>query len=308
MPTFWSGQTQIPIFCKLLHRLTLVLKDLGIDSDESLLVDTVLDNEGVDSLVYSISTGVVGWSTTHPSSECWYRDISEVVRLLRRPQAETILTTSWDLATSPDLLGLIPNVDTPPILDILTMVTDDLDIHPLAQNDNIGLLCSVGEPFNDLVQDGPDTRPVGGVTEHVLNEASTSNWTTLSNNPFGPRRWFGTMPTSVKNPIVRAGAINLIRGWLHTLISRPEALNREETDVPGAQERTLPAGSDVGTDSPTSPDPLIRTPSSIPHLDPNASVPFTQHQFKPVPAPFPPGPRRDGARRAAGDCQRCGED
>ncbi|KAJ7753328.1 hypothetical protein DFH07DRAFT_511330 [Mycena maculata] len=125
MPTFWLGGELacITIFKKLLGRLILLMKDLGIDSEESLLGDTIFDNEGIDSLACSILTGVLGWSTVDPKSQTWFRDLAEVVHLIRRPQAETLLTRSWDLATGPDFLSLIPDTE-PSTLVILTLAWD----------------------------------------------------------------------------------------------------------------------------------------------------------------------------------------
>jgi hypothetical protein len=85
LPAFWqeSGAIHIAVFTKLLDRIICVLNDLGVDSDEDKS-GIIFDQEGIDSMASAILIGVLDWHTEDPKSQYWYRNLSEIVRLLRR--------------------------------------------------------------------------------------------------------------------------------------------------------------------------------------------------------------------------------
>lgn len=86
MPTFWieNGPIHVAISTKILGRLILTLKDLGLDPVKESATEFYFDADGVDSLALSVLTGVLGWSTQTPKTQYWYRDLTEVVQFLRR--------------------------------------------------------------------------------------------------------------------------------------------------------------------------------------------------------------------------------
>ena len=86
MPTFWeeNGPIHIAIFTKVLCQYMLTLKDLGLDSLGELTAEFNLAADSVDSLGVSILTGVLGWAVVNPKAEWWYRDLTEIVKLLRQ--------------------------------------------------------------------------------------------------------------------------------------------------------------------------------------------------------------------------------
>ncbi|KAJ7451199.1 hypothetical protein B0H11DRAFT_314157 [Mycena galericulata] len=71
----------------------------------------------------AILTAISARATANPISEYWYRDVAQIVQLLRGSPAETMLPRSWGLATGPCLTSIIPNAVAPETLDILMMVS-----------------------------------------------------------------------------------------------------------------------------------------------------------------------------------------
>ncbi|KAJ6568260.1 hypothetical protein DFH09DRAFT_432837 [Mycena vulgaris] len=129
MPTFWreSGLIHSMVFTKILARLSCVLNDLGLDSagdedNQAVPIDNMFDTEGIDAMTSAILTGVLGWPTaTDPKSQYWYRGLAEVVQLLRRQEAESLLPRSWELADGPGLRTIISDPDAGETMTVLMM-------------------------------------------------------------------------------------------------------------------------------------------------------------------------------------------
>ncbi|KAJ7934977.1 hypothetical protein B0H13DRAFT_1854684 [Mycena leptocephala] len=207
LPAFWSrsGPIHARAFARILSYVICVLNDLGLVFNEDEDEDGVIfDFEGIDSMASAILVGVLGWSTLEPESEDWYHD--EIVRLLRLPQAESILPTSLSLATGPGMRNLDPDT-APETFVILMIAEDDIDYpdHMSLQN--------IGSVLNDSVE--------------TLNLMSKIRWSTPGTalRVFGRRR-----STEFPEPPpakMRFG----IKRWLRNLFRRPHFVPNK-TSIP----------------------------------------------------------------------------
>ncbi|KAF7369323.1 hypothetical protein MVEN_00260600 [Mycena venus] len=104
LPSFWlqTGPIFEVVVRKILLRMVLLFKDLGLDSLEEC-EDKSSDTEGIDILCEAVLDGVQGWFAGRgPDEICdeyWYQHFREVIKLLRQPKTEGILPRSWTRAT-----------------------------------------------------------------------------------------------------------------------------------------------------------------------------------------------------------------
>ncbi|KAJ7268579.1 hypothetical protein C8J57DRAFT_346729 [Mycena rebaudengoi] len=128
LPSFWlqTGQMFSAVIKKLVQRVLIILRDLGVDSleiDESTAATVHSDPEGVDILCLALLDGVqnliLGGITANFAFEEWYPGFQQLIQLLRHPRAEAHLPVSYKRATSQILERLIPPVYRPETVDIL---------------------------------------------------------------------------------------------------------------------------------------------------------------------------------------------
>ncbi|KAJ7104902.1 hypothetical protein C8R44DRAFT_987793 [Mycena epipterygia] len=140
LPSFWlqSGMMHRAVVQKFLARATLLLKDLGVDSEPSdeSSPGVASDIEGVDILcevlLARIQTRLPDGSSSANNGETWYPSLYHVVQLLRQPKTEDLLPRSWTLATAEKLRDLVPSQYETRVVDTI-YATGQLsdDIHPL---------------------------------------------------------------------------------------------------------------------------------------------------------------------------------
>ncbi|KAF7337880.1 SEC7 domain-containing protein [Mycena venus] len=152
LPAFWRERSSIHanVLSKILDRLIRVLEDLGLESNEDEEDNNIaFDDEGIDSFASAILVGVSGWYPADPESQYWYR-FSEIVRLLRLPEAEPLLPKSSTLATGPDIKKIVPET-APETLDIVIVANDTTEIPQMHAN-RISLR-NIGHALNDSIKD-----------------------------------------------------------------------------------------------------------------------------------------------------------
>ncbi|KAJ7483198.1 hypothetical protein FB451DRAFT_101874 [Mycena latifolia] len=262
MPTFWRqrGRIYITTFTKILVRVASDLKDLGLDSaeGEDVLIEKLLDTEGIDSMASAILTGVLGWDVADPKSQYWYCDLTEIVQLLRR--AETLLPKSWALVNSADLRSLVPDREN--ATTILTMVDDDIDIPP-TQEDNISLRSVIDlEALEELVE---ELRPGSSAPQ-------TFPWTYRTG-----RRFFGVPRLPKQNKSASARKLQVPK-WLPQSFSRASNTTGTSSEAPLQSSQGPPtlAGSADGTAFPS---------GALPEL--SASLPSSPIMTSPEQLPQP---------------------
>ncbi|KAJ7809169.1 hypothetical protein B0H13DRAFT_1928092 [Mycena leptocephala] len=185
LPSFWEerGTIHITVFTKILNRITRVLNDLSLDSDE-----------GKDGLFF-ITKELIPWPAQY-----W-------------PRAEPLLPTSSALATCPDINDILPD-PAPDILDVLTMVNNDAETPQAYSESDYISLRNIGEALNDSMQD------LGFAPTIVYTKVAsvrTFRWTSIGS----ARRWSLSLrkkpqenePESVK-------ARSWIPEWLRGLLPR----------------------------------------------------------------------------------------
>ncbi|KAJ7104898.1 hypothetical protein C8R44DRAFT_746155 [Mycena epipterygia] len=128
LPSFWlqSGMIHRAVVQKLLARATLLLKDLGVDSEPSdeSSPGVVSDIEGVDILCEVLLARIQTWlpdgSSSANAGEAWYPSLYHVVQLLRQPKTEDLLPRSWTLATAGKLRELVPSQYETRVVDTIS--------------------------------------------------------------------------------------------------------------------------------------------------------------------------------------------
>ncbi|KAJ7926151.1 hypothetical protein B0H13DRAFT_1089262 [Mycena leptocephala] len=105
LPSFWNqiGTMFESVVQKILLRITVILRDLGVDSREE--IETLsFDIEGIDILCAAALAGVESWlfgrQAGELTAEYWYQQFRQIISLLRQPQAQEILPCSWTRATT----------------------------------------------------------------------------------------------------------------------------------------------------------------------------------------------------------------
>ncbi|KAJ7937059.1 hypothetical protein B0H13DRAFT_2648967, partial [Mycena leptocephala] len=120
LPSFWlqTGPIFRGVFKKILSKLALLLKDLGVDSLDPTFDHTqgpgAGDSEGIEILSEAVLAGLFSWTIASEnrssdfSSEYWYSDAWTILQLLRHPRTEHILPRSWEEATSRRFYHIVP--------------------------------------------------------------------------------------------------------------------------------------------------------------------------------------------------------
>jgi hypothetical protein len=90
-PVFWQSLTSIPhrhALQKLLLGITRLLQDIGIDCEDlsNPSLNKICDNEGADSLVYSILRGIGKWMETqnrnYLEDQPWWDNFLSILTLM----------------------------------------------------------------------------------------------------------------------------------------------------------------------------------------------------------------------------------
>lgn len=96
LPSFWlqTGPIFRGVFKKILSKLVLLLKDLGVDSLDPTFDHTqgpgAGDSEGIEILSEAVLAGLFSWTIASEnrssdfSSEYWYSDAWTILQLLRQ--------------------------------------------------------------------------------------------------------------------------------------------------------------------------------------------------------------------------------
>ncbi|KAJ7495241.1 hypothetical protein FB451DRAFT_1213670 [Mycena latifolia] len=238
LPTFWleSGPIHNAILMKILLRLELVLRDLGLDALEIEMASNLTsDIEGVDLLTAAILTGICGRYNPDVQSEFWCGCLGRVMCLLRGPMAHNVLPKASELANSSDARRIYGDPDGPEVIEILEMATDGCDCLPPLCHDDLGVR-GLGEPFTEPIDDISDSSPI---QVHV---------------PSQRRLWDRLKPRRDRDPSIRKYPSGL--DWFHSLFvhSRPiievnlETLS-ESSDMSTRPDHTT-SGSSQGSRGP----------------------------------------------------------
>ncbi|KAJ7496258.1 hypothetical protein B0H11DRAFT_2385759 [Mycena galericulata] len=234
LPTFWleSGPIHVAIFTKILGRLTCALKDLGmdlgdnVDKFETPTQPLIFDTEGIDSTASAILTVISARATANPTSEYWYRDVAQIVQLLRGSQ---VTRRDYVAAFVGPCDGSVPDeynpecrcardaryIDDGPKAPLLNTLRNN-KVLPTGTIYADTSLFSIGEPFDHPVEQLSGRVSVADEAEGVYDDTVSLQWAAPGKTLLGIRRWSWRRPRLDSTAVARRG----IRKWLHTLFSR----------------------------------------------------------------------------------------